>query len=478
MSRVRKISRSVALKRVQRNYSAYVDLSEDHQSDREICMATLMAYDRPGFDEDTKILATVFQHIPYFARHKRAFLRFLRRGDEVSLEMYLNRFGNRIYKDRDFLLQAMKFDRYSYLFKRLPLELRSDLNLLVLAVEYTKNSRALYKAVPSFVLEENEFLMFRLVEGGITLYWHEILSVYWRNRDFVILWGVDDLELPLHLIPRKFFKDREICLSLCRNCGLEVSDVVKVIPKVSLADKEFVVECLMEHPRMFAYCNKNLQCDFDVVLAAAFGALRVHDFSSFTDELGESLVSFACAVHKKVAANDEFMTMLACWWKSRDVRRCPLSILDVDEETGRGFHTTIAEYLDFSFKDNRKDYSMRLKTVWDGFVMDYVERGTLPLAVVQLIQSHVLVKNVLRVIEDDRPVVLKTFPEELWNHRTFFRWAADNGIIHRAMTLKRMNFNMRMVITWMKKKKQRHTLKNGWKIWKLKTTEDDEEVDD
>lgn len=256
---------------------------------------------------------------------------------------------------------------------------------------------------------------------------------FWKNRNFILKWANKQTWVSLQFVEKKLFEDRELCLVLCRRCCKQISDIVKLIPKVFLTDKEFVLECLIENSELFAYCHNDLQRDFDVVLVAAFGSLLDvgKDFSSFIDRLGGSLVSFACLVHKRMTAHDEFMTLLACWFKSRQILLVrPLSVLDCDEETARGLQTVIAKYLDCTTKDN----SEHLKRVWDGFVQEYITKDALPPAVVQLIQPHVLVRNVLTVIKKRHPpVVLKKFPDELWTHRTFVLWAAQNGIFCKAI---------------------------------------------
>jgi hypothetical protein len=396
-----------------------------------------MAYDRSNRyadDSFSVVFEKVFQHVPNFDEHRASFLRFLNRRDMNSVEIYLEFFRRDFHDDREFVKETIKLDPFAELFKRLPLELRSDPELCRLAVEHVKDSsvRTLVDAIPIHVLEENEIIIFRALETlAIFLDEEQIPRSFWSRREFVLLWAKTKYWVPLHLVSKELYKDREVCLSLCQSRYHDVHEILDKIPKPFLSDKEFVLECLMAHPKLFECCDNVLQRDFDVVLAAAFGAIRVKTFYDFIDELGESLDSFAFSVYKRIAAHDEFMTLLACWWKSRKTTSVrPMSVLNCDDETARGLQTIIASYLGLPTKDALK----RLTCVWDGIVMDYVERDALPAEVVQLIQPQALMENILKVIENGRPVVLKRFPDELWTKREFVLWAAASGLFHKAIS--------------------------------------------
>jgi hypothetical protein len=217
------------------------------------------------------------------------------------------------------------------------------------------------------------------------------------------------------------------------------------IAKPFLADKEFVLLCLEEENWIYKYCEKQLQDDFDVLLAAAsislpdcsggicFQPESADEFRDFINSWGRrSAASRVNTLRVRLKAHVEFMTFLACSWKSRKCSIRPLRILDCDDETARGLNTTVAEYLGFSGTNNLE----RLKLVCDEIMfltVDPDSRVLFKLLAVTPVQA--VVKGVLMAIECHRPVSLATYPDVLWTNRLFVEWAAHRGTMPKSFPL-------------------------------------------
>jgi hypothetical protein len=427
--------RDDALERIRKSPDSYLDLDDGLKSDPEICQGTLLALNRYGYNSRS-VLEILFQHAPDFSEHQLAFLRFAKLGDFQSIEVYFERFGSEIYRNRDFLKETIENDEATVVFCRLPKELRSDPELLTLEVENVRalNIDKFIRSVPSEALVENEFILFRALERKFTNFRpDQVPSSFWQNRDFIIK-SLKKGDVPIACIPREFSDDREVCLCLCRShmCNYTLDDVVDWIPKSFLADKSFVLECLDKHPTFFVYCGQELRDDFDVLFAAALRAIQSfparHDFFYKLSEKSVSLL--ASSTRSRIEAHDEFMTFLVCCWKSSQCSVSPLSTLVCDDETSRGLKTIVAKYLGFP----NTDYLARLERVLHQLARMVVERATLANELVPLIPPKALVKVILACIECHRPVALQTFPDELWKNQMFVEWAAGQGVFDNKIS--------------------------------------------
>lgn len=431
--------------KVSRNPNSYLYLHEQFKSDPEICMTTLMAY--TASDDEKyffpKILFQVLQYVPNFQDHKEAFLHFLwreREGTSAIIQIYLHYFGREIYRDLKFVEKAVKMDR-NCLFFDLPRELCSELDIVRLAVEHLDSSRMgpFLKRLPLELLVENDSLIFRALErapGEIT---SDHLPLFlFQNRDFFLKWTKTKAWCDLSLLPENMWQDREVCLSLFRSQtdNHRLPKILKLIPKAFLADKEFVLECLNENAFVFEIADKSLRNDFDVVLSAAAAALLKRGnkcegkFNVIINEMGESLVAFANRVRNELEAHDEYMVLLACWWQSRQLPlHKPSNVLDCDEETVRGLKTLVANYLGFHNISRMES----LRCVWDGLVAHVVWRGNCLADLLRIIKPQAISQCVLKAIELESYVGLRSFPDALWSNRKFVLWAASNGLFHKAI---------------------------------------------
>jgi hypothetical protein len=433
----------------------YLTLDEEYQSDPEICLATLLSYEGNNDDHGGEILIEIFEivvsHLPNFADHRLAFLRFVQLGDSQPIEMYFDHFAPEIQQNREFLKEALAYDGRATLFQLLSVELRSDPELLMVSVKNVSSARlfhfvhsvppealALYEFIPLLALDRNAFFLPRQVPPS-----------FWENRKFVMKWIEKDRDISP--IPRAFSSDREICLCLYQTWAHRPVfwSVIDWMAKSLLADKEFVLECLGHHPAMFGYCAQELQDDFDVQLDAAYRAVIMQfallesteslgDYDAlsperrlfiiFLERLGASRVN---AFRSRLEAHDEFMTFLACSWKNRQVSRLSLSGLDCDDETARGLKTMIGRYLGFSGTRRLE----RLQRVWDEIVFLALRRSdNLSYELLPFVPSQTLVQSVLKAIECHRLVSLATYPDELWTNRLFVNWAAKKGMINKAIS--------------------------------------------
>jgi hypothetical protein len=421
------------LEKIYNNPQAYHTLDEEYQSDPEVCLLTLLEYecDNDHYDEILpEIFQIIFSHVPHFADHLPAFFRFVELGIRQPLEIYLEHFPNEIY-DHDILEAAFERDRFAALFQLLPEEHRSNPELLAVAVESVLDSHAhsFLQAVPWEALVHNEFILFQALERDIDLTPNQVPPSLWTNRSFLLRWIEKKRDLTIATIPRKFSNDREICLLLYQNLWrLKKSDEFMAwIAKQFLADKEFVLKCLSHDKFIYEYCDLKLKDDFDVVLAATFQALpstwrRINLFSrlgtekkfhDFINGWAESLASRVIAIRTRLEATDEFMTFLACSWKSHQLSILPLNTLDCDNETVRGLNTMIAGYLGFYGTGHLE----QVKRVWEEIMFLAVdERWQVSKKLQALLPPKALVQGILKTIQCGRTVSLETFPEELWSN--------------------------------------------------------------
>jgi hypothetical protein len=433
------------LEHVRKHPYNYLDLDEEEQSNPEICLAALSAYHYSSSDDRklfSQILETIFEHVPNFSDHKPTLFRFLHMKNAKLFALYMKHFGREITEDHEFLLELLASDCYANCFVRLPREMRMNVELLQVAVESVRNSHAekLFYAVPQEALVQHESILFQIFDRYANFAPKKVPPFLWKKHDFIIRWLGKGRDLvSISYVPKAFRSDREICLALCRSpWSIYNSDeIIAWIAKPFLADKDFVLLCLNEHLWMFKHCEPALRDDFDVLLAAAFKA--IHDF--FEDAMGassfcnfvnsweESLASRVNLLQSRLKAHDEFMAFLGCSLKSQQTTILPLCTLDCDDETARGLKTMIARYLGFP-GTNRYE---RLKSVCDEIVFLTVdEHCPVSKQLLALIPPQTLVQYVLQAIACRRFVSLTTYPEELWSHRVFVKWAAQKGMIHKA----------------------------------------------
>jgi hypothetical protein len=443
------------LKQIHENPHNYYSLDAVYQSDRQICLATIMAFDCNNDDHDEflfNIFEIIFTHLPKFVDHQAAFFRFVELGKPQAIELYLEKFG--IEQNLKVLKKALARDKTAALFDLLEVELQSNPELLAIALENVLDSHILdfLNAVPPEALVQHELILFRILERDIDLTPDQLPPSFWENRDFVIKWANKKKRMPISFIPTAFKRDREVCLSLYRNqtCRRDSFDYIDWIAKPFFADKRFILECLSHHPMIFDYCDQELRDDFDVFLEAAYRAIVVRSnsgefarnvildliinggkppFTLFLEDLGESVTSRSRDIRNKLEAHDEFMTLLACSRKSTQLSLQPLSSLDCDDETARGLKTMIGRYLGFSGATRIE----RLKRVWAETVFLAVGGETLTTKLMPLVRPQTLVRSVLKAIECQRHVSLAMYPVELWTNRLFVKWAATKGMINKAV---------------------------------------------
>jgi hypothetical protein len=441
--------RDELIERLKCNPNHYLNISKANQKDPKICLATLLSFNNRGYYDDDdddyhayhenklpEILDMIMDRMPKFADHKPALLRFLQRAnDRDFVGKYMHRFRTEIEGDRDFLKEALQHDCLAIFFQQLSPALRMDLELLKLAMESVMDHLlpTLLRAFPSEALVEHPCILLLALDRGTCtdhLRPEEIPPPFWQNRDFILKW-TKRRNLYISTIPREFSNDREICLSLYRNqwSHSNFDEIVGWIEKPLLADKSFVLDCLELNTRVYRFCEKELQDDFDVLLAAAFRAIQVRSLRFFMESMGESVVSRVKAIRDRFAAHNEFMTFLVCSWKGSKLLPLSLSTLECDDETARGLKTMIARYLAFP---GTKCFE-RLKTVWDALVQLTVEGGNISNKLIPLIPRQTLVHSALKVIECGRSVSLQSYPDELWGYRVFVKWAAKKGIFSKSM---------------------------------------------
>ncbi len=163
-------------------------------------------------------------------------------------------------------------------------------------------------------------------------------------------------------------------------------------------------------------------------MEAALAFIRYTSLPSFIDELSESLMFHIEAIRRSLEAHDEFMTFIACSWKNRSFSCLPLSALDCDIETARGFNTTVARYLGFRGICSQE----RLKRVW-GEVVSLTVRGRCR-KLIPFIPRQTLVQGVLKAIQCDSSVCLEVCPDELWTNGLFVNWASGRGQFSKAIS--------------------------------------------
>jgi hypothetical protein len=437
--------RDEILKRIEANPDVYLDIGESYRSDPKICSATLLAYlNKHGFDYGfTKIVDLIMPHMPNFTDHKTTFLRFMAKCNSwlhhgKFVELYMHHFRPEIEQDREFLKEALKLDSFAAFFEKMSPALRMDVELLQLAVETVRDTNIgiLVRALPPVALVEHDFILVRaLGPGNASINADLIPASFWQNRDFIIRWMEIErrLDIRIEFIPTTFCNDRELCLSLYRKqMGMSQhrsDEIINWISRSLRTDKNFVLECLKWDPRIFQFCEQKLQEDFDVFVEAALAATRgFHSLPSFLHNLRESLMFHIEAIRSKLEAHDEFMTFMACSYKSCSFSCLPLSTLDCDVETARGFNTTIARCLGFHGISSQK----RLKRVWDAIVSLAV--SGLCRKLIPFIPRQTLLQGVLKAIQCDSSVSLEICPDELWTNRLFVNWASERGKFSKAIS--------------------------------------------
>jgi hypothetical protein len=425
--------RDAIIHRIWESIDTYLDIGETFQSDPKICIETLKSC-----DEDMKtcpdVLDLISRHMPNFDDHKEAFLRFLQTGRADYVRIYMHHFGAAVVEDRDFLTEAIKSDSRAILYPELPPALRMHVELLKIAVETIVDRQLEYfiRQVPSVALIENEFILFRALDRGCghQLWSSDIPTSCWQNRELIINWTMRGRSVLIHLIPTTFRNDPEICLALyaCQP-EYEMYDILNWIPKPFLADKSFVLKCLRRHPEIFCSCGRKLQEDVEVILTAAF---RASPLRTFLYGLRDSLVSHVSGIHARLVAHDEFMTLLACIWKSGKLSLLPVSTLDCDAETARGLNALIAGYLGFSYTCHGE----HLKRVWKEVLNMALDLNcSISSKLMPLLPQQALAKAVLNAkTNGEHSISLQTYPDELWANRWFVNWASERGVFSNAIS--------------------------------------------
>jgi hypothetical protein len=446
--------------RVCDNPHEYRMLDPEYQSDPDICLATLLSYECNNDDDDVDeilidIFETILSHLPNFVDHRSILFQFVKSGNPQPIELYIDHFRAEIEQDREFLKRALACDRTATLFQLLSEELRLDPELLKISVENLSDEvfSNYVQSTPLQTLMQHEFILLRALD--LFLYYHQVPPSFWENRNLVLKWIEEKRDrLPTREIPSAFNRDREICLSLYRTMTTQhdFHELKNWMAKSLLNDKEFVLECLGHYPMIFFYCDQELQEDFELQLEAAYRASVVRPlpresgrtfanfepnserklFIAFMEKLGKSLATRVNAVRSRLEAHNEFMTFLACSWKSRQAYRLSLNGLNCDDETGRGLKTMIGRYLGFCGTRRLE----RLQRVWDEIVFVAVGGSiisTLSPKLMPLIPPQALVQGVLKAIECRRYVSLAMYPVELWTNRLFVKWAATKGMINKAV---------------------------------------------
>jgi hypothetical protein len=428
--------RKEILVRIDESPDVYLHIGETYQSDPEICLATLSACNYN--DVDTvfpKILDIIKRHMPDFDDHKAAFLRFVQGSSKDGfIKRYMHHFRPEIEQDRAFLKDALERDSFADFFKRLSLPLRMDVELLKIPLENIHESRLhiFISHVPPVALEEHEFIFLRALERGAVRVSSLVPSSFWQSRDFLLQCTAKKGYVSINSVPETFRNDREICLALYRSQPYyDLGAIIHWIPNHFLTDKDFVLECLRHHPKIYHSCEKNLKNDFDVFVVAAVAAIQVRLLHTILDNKGEPSVLRVNAIRTKLEAHDEFMTFLACSWKSRRFSLLPLNALDCDNETARGLNATVAGYLGFSGTNQLEC----LKQVWDEIMFLAVEgRSDFSTYFIPLMPPQALMLGVLKAIACNRTVSLRTYPDKLWSYRLFVNWAAKRGMMHKAIS--------------------------------------------
>jgi hypothetical protein len=180
---------------VQERPFSYLDLNEEYQCDREICLATLAAVACHCTDEYEEyelldMVDSIFCRTPDFSDHKPAFLRFVQKGDKFYMDLYMAYYEEDIIGDLEFVMEAVEHDGFAVFFKRLPLELRTDYELLKLALEAVANTHlnTFIQAVPMEALEEHEFILSQVLDRDASIAPQHVPPSFWQNREFIDKW--------------------------------------------------------------------------------------------------------------------------------------------------------------------------------------------------------------------------------------------------------------------------------------------------